>query len=328
LRFTLAAMAAQGRDIKLSKQRVEGYRNFGTKLWNAARFAEMNGVARDESYDPLAARVTVNCWIAGETARTEQAVTKAIDEHKYNEAAGALYQFVWNVFCDWYLELIKPILSGSDEAAKAETRANAAWVMDQILLLLHPFMPFVTEELWQQTAKRDNWLIEASWPTYKGLGDPSADAEIEWVIRLISDVRSVRAEMNVPAGAKIACVIVSADSETRRRAASWENEIMRLARLSSINFEDEVPKASAQIVLNEATVALPLEGVIDFAAEKARLAKELEKIAKDTAAIDGRLGNAGFVAKAPMEVLEESRERKVDLEARKAKVDEALRRLG
>jgi valyl-tRNA synthetase len=328
LRFTLAAMAAQGRDIKLAKSRVEGYRNFGTKLWNAARFAEMNGVAHDPDYDPLAARVTVNRWIAGETARTEARVRQALGEYKFNEAAGALYQFVWNVFCDWYLELIKPILTGTDEQAKAETRATAAWVLDQILMLLHPFMPFVTEELWQQTGTRKEWLIEASWPDYKGLGDPAADAEMEWVIRFISEVRSVRAEMNVPAGAKIACVMVSANSETRRRAAAWENEIMRLARLSSIGFEDQVPKASAQIVLEEATVALPLEGVIDFAAEKARLAKELEKIAKDMAAIDGRLGNPGFVAKAPPEVLDESRERKAELTARKAKVNEALARLG
>ena len=328
LRFTLAAMAAQGRDIKLAKARVEGYRNFGTKLWNAARFAEMNGVAHDPNYDPLAARVTVNRWIAGETARTEALVRKALEEYKFNEAAAALYQFVWNVFCDWYLELIKPILNGTEEAAKAETRATTAWVMDQILLLLHPFMPFVTEELWQQTGERSQWLIASDWPVYKGLGDTAADAEMEWVIRFISEVRSVRAEMNVPAGAKIACVLVSANSETRRRADAWENEIMRLARLSSISFEDSVPKASAQIVLNEATVALPLEGVIDFGAEKARLAKELEKIAKDTAAIDGRLSNSGFVAKAPPEVLEESRERKAELEARKTKVDEALARLG
>ena len=327
LRFTLAAMAAQGRDIKLAKSRVEGYRNFGTKLWNAARFAEMNGVAHDPNYDPLAARVTVNRWIAGDTARTEALVRKALDEYKFNEAAAALYQFVWNVFCDWYLELIKPILNGTDEAAKAETRATTAWVMEQILLLLHPFMPFVTEELWQQTAKRSQWLIASDWPSYRGLGDPAADAEMEWVIRFISEVRSVRAEMNVPAGAKIGCVLVSANSDTRRRADAWENEIMRLARLSSIAFEDSVPKASAQIVLNEATVALPLEGVIDFGAEKARLAKELEKIAKDTAAIVGR-NNPGFVAKAPPEVLEESRERKAELESRKAKVDEALTRLG
>ena len=328
LRFTLSAMAAQGRDIKLSKQRVEGYRNFGTKLWNAVRFAEMNGVSRDWNYDPVAARITVNRWIAGETARTRNEVTRAIEEHKYNEAAGALYQFVWNVFCDWYVELIKPILTGTDEAAKQETRQSTAWVIDQILLLLHPFMPFVTEELWQKIAPRSQWLIESEWPWYKGLGDAAADAEMEWVIRFISEVRSVRAEMNVPAAAKIACIVVGANSETRMRAANWEAEIMRLARLSSISFEDQVPKAAAQIVLNEATIALPLEGVIDFAAEKTRLTKELEKIAKDTAAIDGRLNNPGFVAKAPPEVLDESRERKVELEARKAKIDEALKRLG
>jgi valyl-tRNA synthetase len=328
LRFTLAAMAAQGRDIKLSKARVEGYRNFGTKLWNAVRFAEMNGVARDWNYDPVAARVTVNRWIAGETSRTRDIVTRGIEEHKYNEAAGALYQFVWNVFCDWYLELIKPILAGDDEGAKHETRQSAAWVIDQILLLLHPFMPFLTEELWQKVAPRSHWLIESEWPWYKGLGDQASDAELDWVIRFISEVRSVRAEMNVPAGAKIACAIVSAGSETRMRAANWETEIKRLARLSSISFEDQVPRASAQIVLGEATIALPLEGVIDFAAERARLGKELEKIAKDTAAIDGRLGNPSFVAKAPVEVLDESRERKAELEIRKAKVDEALKRLG
>jgi valyl-tRNA synthetase len=327
LRFTLAAMAAQGRDIKLSAARVEGYRNFATKLWNATRFAEMNGVRRDPNFDPLAARLTVNRWVAGETARTGNAVTRAIEEYKFNEAAGALYQFVWNVYCDWYLELIKPILGGADEAARTETRAMAGWVLDQILLLLHPFMPFVTEELWQKTATRDSWLIVSHWPAYKGLGDAAADAEMEWVVRFVSEVRSVRAEMNVPAGAKIACVLVGAGGETRRRAASWENEIKRLARLESIGFEDEVPQAAAQIVLDEAVIALPLAGVIDFAAERARLGKELEKIGKDMGTIDARLANPSFVAKAPPEVLEESRERKAELQARKAKVAEALGRL-
>ena len=281
LRFTLAAMAAQGRDIKLAKSRVEGYRNFGTKLWNAARFAEMNGVKRDPTYDPVAARVTVNRWIAGEASRTRNAVTKGIEEHRYNEAAAALYQFVWNVYCDWYVELIKPILGGTDEAAKKETQASAAWVLDQILVLLHPFMPFVTEELWQQTARREHWLMEADWPSYKGLGDAKADAEIEWVIKIISEIRSVRSEMNISGGLKIPCVLVGANKDSRRVAATWENEIIRLARLSSLSFEDQVPKASAQIVLGEATVALPLEGVIDFATETARLKKELEKIEKE-----------------------------------------------
>ena len=328
LRFTMAAMAAQGRDLKLAKNRVEGYRNFATKLWNAARFAEMNGVVRDETYDPVAARVTVNRWIAGEASRTRDAVTKAIEEHKYNDAAASLYQFAWNVFCDWYVELIKPILTGDDETAKAETRASVAWAFDQILLLLHPFMPFITEELWSKTATRSKMLIDAEWPTYAGLGDANADAEMDWVIRLISEIRSVRSEMNVNAGAKIPCVIVGAGHEARRRAGAWEAEIMRLARLSSMVFEDVVPTSSAQIALDEATVALPLEGMIDFAAERARLNKELEKIAKDMAGIDGRLNNPGFVAKAPEEVLVESRERKAELEVMKAKVQEALKRLG
>jgi len=328
LRFTLAAMAAQGRDIKLAKARVEGYRNFATKLWNAARFAEMNGVAHDPDFDPLAARVTVNRWIAGEASRTRDAVTKAIEEHKYNEAAAALYQFAWNVYCDWYVELIKPILTGTDETAKAETRACAAWAFEQILHLLHPFMPFITEELWDKTAKRDHMLIAAQWPSYKGLGDAKADAEMDWVIRLISEVRSVRSEMNVNAGAKIPCVLVGAGQEARRRANAWETEIMRLARLSSLTFEDAVPKASAQVPLDEAILALPLEGTIDFAAERARLNKELEKVAKDMGVIDGRLNNQAFVAKAPPEVLEESRELRATLEAKKAKLNEAVKRLG
>jgi valyl-tRNA synthetase len=327
LRFTMAAMAAQGRDLKLAKNRVEGYRNFATKLWNAARFAEMNGVVRDVNYDPVAARVTVNRWIAGEAARARDTVTKAIEEHKYNEAAAALYQFAWNVFCDWYVELIKPILTGDDETAKAETRASTAWAFDQILLLLHPFMPFITEELWSKTATRSKMLIDAEWPSYAGLGDAKADAEMDWVIRLISEIRSVRSEMNVNAGAKIPCVIVGAGQEARRRAGAWEAEIMRLARLSSMVFEDVVPTSSAQIALDEATVALPLEGMIDFAAERARLGKELEKIAKDMAGIDGRLNNPSFVAKAPEEVLVESRERKAELEVMKAKVGEAFKRL-
>jgi valyl-tRNA synthetase len=328
LRFTLAAMAAQGRDIKLAKSRVEGYRNFGTKLWNAARFAEMNGVARDFNYDPVAARVTVNRWIASEASRTRNAVTKAIEEHRYNEAAAALYQFVWNVYCDWYVELIKPILGGTDESAKKETQASAAWVLDQILVLLHPFMPFVTEELWQQTATREHWLMEANWPSYKGLGDAKADKEIEWVIAIISEIRSVRAEMNISGGLKIPCVLVGANKDSRRIASAWENEIIRLARLSSISFEDRVPKASAQIVLGEATVALPLEGVIDFATETARLKKELERIEKESSAIVGRLGNPGFVAKAPEDVLVETRERKAELDVQRTKTAEALKRLG
>jgi valyl-tRNA synthetase len=255
-------------------------------------------------------------------------VTKGISEHRYNEAAGALYSFIWNVFCDWYLELTKPVLNGEDEAAKAETRAMTSWVLEQILIILHPFMPFITEELWHQTAERKGeWLINAAWPQYQGLGDAKADAEMEWVIRFISEVRSVRAEMNVPAGGKIACVINRANAETRGRAESWMNEILRLARLEKIEFSDQVPDNSAQIVLGEAVIALPLTGLIDFSAERARLEKELGKIAQEVGAIEGRLANPGFVAKAPEAVLEENRERLVSFAARRERVEEALNRL-
>ena len=324
-------MAAQGRDIKLSTSRVEGYRNFGTKLWNAVRFAEMNGCRRDADFDPLAARVTLNRWIAGEAARAGEAVSKAIEEYRFNDAAGAIYAFVWHIFCDWYLELSKPVLTGGDEAAAEETRRMTAWVIDRILLLLHPFMPFLTEELWQRTAEdgpaRDGFVMEADWPRFDGLGDAAADAEIGWVVRIVSEVRSVRAEMNVPAGAKIACVIVGGDAEVRRLAGQWENEIARLARLEAITFADTVPQGAAQVVLGETVVALPLKGVIDLAAEQARLQKELEKIGKDVGAIEGRLKNPGFIAKAPEEVLEETRERRESLLSRKAQVEEAMGRL-
>jgi valyl-tRNA synthetase len=330
LRFTLAAMAAQGRDIKLATSRVEGYRNFGTKLWNAARFAEMNGAVRVDGFDPASAKVRLNRWIAGEVSKTRDAVTSAIEEHRYNEAAGALYSFTWHTFCDWYVELSKPILNGEDEEAKAETRAMTAWVLDQAYILLHPFMPYITEELWQKTAgeqPRDTMLVTAAWPAYEGLGDEAAAAEMEWVIRMITEIRSVRSEMNVPAGAKIPCVLAHPSDESAERAKRWVTEISRLARLESLTTADAVPEASAQIVLDEAVIALPLAGVIDFAAEKARLNKELEKTAKDIASIEGRLNNPGFTAKAPPEVIEEAKERREELSQRVSQVKDALGRL-
>jgi valyl-tRNA synthetase len=207
LRFTLAAMAAQGRDIKLAKSRVEGYRNFGTKIWNASRFLEMNECVRVENFDPGSLNQGVNKWIVGEVEKAAGAVTAGIEAYRFNEAAGAIYRFVWNIFCDWYLELIKPALQGDDEDAKAETRATAAWALDQSLILLHPFMPFITEELWTRLGERgparDTMLILAGWPEMKGLVDAPAEAEFDWVIRVVSEIRSIRAEMNVPAGAKV-----------------------------------------------------------------------------------------------------------------------------
>ena len=328
LRFTLAAMAAQGRDIKLSTNRVEGYRNFATKLWNAARFAEMNACVHRSDFDPRAVREIVNRWIAGEVERTAKAVTSAVEEYKFNEAAGAIYDFTWGTFCDWYLELIKPVLEGSDEWAKAETRATAAWALEQILKLLHPFMPFLTEELWQRRAAAGEGLLCLSqWPNLDGLVRAEADDEMGWVVRLISEVRSVRSEMNVPAGARIPLVLAGASEATRARAERNEGVIKRLARLDTISFATAPPKGSVQIVVGDTTAALPLAGVIDMAAELARLQRELEKIQGEIRKVDVKLANESFVAKAPPEVVEENRERKADFEAAALKLQAALQRL-
>jgi valyl-tRNA synthetase len=331
LRFTLAAMAAQGRDIKLSPQRVEGYRNFATKLWNAARFAEMNECVRQPDFDPADVEETLNRWIAGETERAARAVTVAIEGYRFNEAAGAVYEFVWGVFCDWYLELIKPILSGEDEAAKAETRATAAWVLDQILKLLHPFMPFITEELWahmvEHGVKRRSLLALSPWPQYSGLESPEADEEIGWIVRVVSEIRSVRTEMNVPAGAKIPLVVAGADKALRARAQAHEETIKRLARLDAMSFAKAPPKGAALLVVGETTLALPLEGVIDMGAERRRLAKEIAEAEGDAAKMDAKLANPQFVTRAKPEAVEETRERKSDLEARARRLKAALARI-
>ena len=224
LRFTLAAMAAQGRDIKLSEQRVEGYRHFANKLWNAARFAEVNGCARVAGFQPATAKTTLNRWIAHETARAAREIGDALETYRFNEAAGVVYRFVWNVFCDWYVELAKPYLTGPDGAEKDETRAMTAWALDQILKLLHPFMPFVTEELWQVTgaaAAGEPLLVLAAWPQLDGLEDEAAEGEIGWVVDVITAVRSVRAEMNIPAGALIPLAVVDAGKETSSQAMAW-----------------------------------------------------------------------------------------------------------
>jgi valyl-tRNA synthetase len=330
LRFTLAAMAAQGRDIKLSPHRVEGYRNFATKLWNAVRFAEFNGAVRVAGFDPKSARETLNRWILGEAEKAEADVTAAIEAYRFNEAAGALYRFVWNVYCDWYLELSKPVLTGADGAAKDETRATVTFVLDEILKLLHPFMPFLTEELWRVTGetgpKRDTMLVLAPWPQSKGFADPNAESEIGWLVDLVSAIRSVRSEMNVPAATQIPLALL-AGKETRERAGRWGEAIKRLARLSEITFIDAPPKGSVQLLVRGEVAALPLVGVIDLAAERARLEKELGKIADDINRIDKKLGNADFMARAPEDIVEEQREKREEAEGRQAKVREALERL-
>ncbi|MDE2284026.1 MAG: valine--tRNA ligase [Hyphomicrobiales bacterium] len=327
LRFTLAAMAAQGRDIKLSEQRVEGYRNFATKLWNAARFAEMNGCASVPGFDPRNARETLNRWIAHETAKAAAEVTESITSYKFNEAAGAIYRFVWNIYCDWYLELAKPVLTGADGSAKDETRAMVAWARDEILQLLHPFMPFITEDLWSVTASlpRPSLLALGEWRSLEGMSDPKAEAEIGWVIDLVSAVRSVRAEMNV--NAPLPLVMVRAGDHVWERVQRWSEFIKRMARISEVTRAPTYPQGAMQLVIRGEVVALPLAGVIDLAAEQARLAKEMAKADADIARVDAKLGNPNFVARAPEEIIEEEKDKREEAQLRKSKLAEALERL-
>ncbi len=327
-RFTLAAMAAQGRDLKLAISRVEGYRNFVTKIWNAARFLEMNEARRVEGYDPKANKLALNRWIVGATARGMAAVRAGIEDYKFNEAANSAYDFVWGTFCDWYVEFAKPVFMGEDEAAKAETRATAAWALDQILIMLHPMMPFVTEELWEKTGefgpKRENLLILTEWPDLSGLEDAEADAELAWLVDVISNVRSVRAEMNVPASAKLQLVVSGAGEQTLARLVAGTSLISRLARLEEITPCNDVPGESAQFVVGDATYALPLAGVIDLSVEKARLEKEVGKLDGEITGIDKKLGNEQFVAKAPEEVIEEQKARRAAAVDRREKILKAL----
>jgi valyl-tRNA synthetase len=331
LRFTLAAMAAQGRDIKLSTQRIEGYRNFGTKLWNAARFAEMNGCVRKASFDPRHVNITLNGWIIGETAKTVAEVTAAIEAYRFNDAANAAYRFVWNIFCDWYLELAKPLLQGADGPAKEETRAATAFVLEEIVKLLHPFMPFMTEELWAITATeehpRASLLALAGWPKMEGCKNPAAEAEIGFIVELISEIRSVRAEMNLPAAAQIPLVLVSASPETTSRVKNWDETIKRLARLTEISFAAEVPEKSVQMIVRKTLAVLPLQGIVDLEAEKARLAKEIAKLTGEAGKIEAKLNNADFVARAPEDIVEENRERLTEAVSRVEKLEAARARL-
>ncbi|WP_041768641.1 valine--tRNA ligase [Pseudovibrio sp. FO-BEG1] len=331
LRFTLSAMAAQGRDIKLATSRVAGYRNFATKLWNVCRFAEMNECLAVEGFDPALVKQTVNRWIVTETSRAIREVSEAIDTYRFNDAAGGAYRFVWNTFCDWYVELTKPIFYSDDEEAKEEVRATTAWVRDEILKLLHPFMPFITEELWQRTAetagsKRDEMLVLSSWPTPIG-EDEEAAAEINWLIDMIVQIRSVRSEMNVPAGAKVPVVLSGASEQTKERLAIHEAAIIKNARAESVTTADEIPQGSAQIVVGEATVCLPLAGVIDLDAEKARLGKSLDKIVGELTKISKKLENERFLAKAPEDVVAAEKEKVAELAERKEKMEAALERL-
>ena len=330
LRFTLSAMAAMGRDIKLAESRVEGYRNFATKLWNAARFCDMNGCFEADNFDPAKVSLPLTQWLVGEVVRAQDSVTDALEAYRFNDAANGVYQFIWNRFCDWYVELAKPALQDADNtAARSEMQAATKWAMEQALRLLHPFMPFVTEEVWAKTAKRDNHLMLDTWPTLpRSLIDEKADGEINWLIEAISEIRSVRAEMNVPAGAQVPLIVVGASDATRARMVETEAVLKRLARLAEISEADAVPEGAVQTVLGEATLALPLADVIDVDAEKARLSKDIAKLEGEIMKISGKLGNKGFLDKAPEAVIEENKARLAEEEARRDKLQSALARLG
>ncbi len=313
LRFTLANQEVQGRrQLRLSEQAVEGGRNFGTKLWNAARFAEMNGCYEGGSpaTPPSDPRQTANRWIIGETARTLAKADAALAACKFNEAAGALYDHVWKVFCDWYVEFSKPLLMGDDEAAKAETQATMAWALDQCLILLHPIMPFITEELWGALATREKLLIHTDWPVLdESSADAEADREMDWVIRLIDGIRSVRSEMNVPVAAQIPMVVSGASEVIAGRIERNEALIARLARLSEAAIDSQVPEGAITLAMEDCAVNLPLANVIDIAAESARLAKAVGKLEKEIGGLEGKLANEKFLSRAPAEVIEEQRER-------------------
>jgi valyl-tRNA synthetase len=358
LRFALARGAAQGHDIKLSSQYVETNRNFATKLWNACRFAEMNGCARVDGFDPFQAEDTLNRWIAHETVRATREVTEAIQGYRFNEAANAIYRFVLNVFCDWYVELAKPVLMGDASATKTETRAMVAWARDESLKLLHPFMPFITEELWTVTDRRDGLLALAPWsrkadaltpeqvalmaaasPTdplvppvlidieTPDFTDQAAEAEIGWLVDLVTAIRSVRAEMNIPPATLTPLVLAGASAETRERVPRWSEVIKRMARLSDVSFAEHAPEGAVQLLVRGEVAALPLKGVIDLAAEKVRLDKEIAKADADIKRVDAKLSNEKFVANAPDEIVEEEKEKREAAIARKEKILEALERL-
>ncbi len=326
LRFTLAIMAAQGRDVKLDPQRVEGYRNFGTKLWNATRFAQMNGVARDADFAPEKASLTINRWILTELSRTNAEITEAIESYRFNDAASSAYRFVWNQFCDWYVELLKPVFSGDDDESRRESQACAAYVLDEIYKLLHPFMPFMTEELWNQSGERKGLLCHADWPRSEFADDAAAD-EINWLIDLITEIRSARSEMNIPPSAKGPLIAVDADRSVCDRLLRHTPAINRLARVDDIVLEEEAPRGSVQVVVHGVVYCLPLGNLIDLAAEKARLEKALNKVASDIEKAEKKLQNEKFLQNARPDVVEAEREKMEELIGQKERFSMALQRV-
>ncbi|KQI67580.1 valine--tRNA ligase [Loktanella sp. 3ANDIMAR09] len=326
LRMSNAAMASIGGVLKISEDRIGGYAKFVNKLWNAAKLAEMNG-AFDAAAERPAPRQTVNRWIMAEVGQLRADVDAALTDYRFNDAASALYAFIWGRFCDWYLEFSKPLLMDGSDADKAETQATLAWTLDQCLILLHPIMPFVTEELWQQSRPRDQMLALTPWPEYTDLADADAVAEMNWVISLIEGIRSARAQLNVPAGLKIPVLQIEADEAAKTAQANNIAMIMRMARVDSIDTADTPPKGSLTVATKDATFALPLAGLIDVAAEKARLGKSLVKLEKEIKGLAGRANNPKFAESAPPEVVAETRANLAEREAEAAQLTTALDRL-
>lgn len=332
LRFFMAAMESQGRDIKMDEKRVEGYRNFATKLWNAARFCQSNGIGASDRLEAPEATLAVNKWIIAETIATVQAVDLALADYRFDGAANAIYQFVWSRFCDWYLELIKPVFSGEERGAiDDESKKVAGWVLDQILVLLHPFMPFITEELWHALADpahpRENDLIVAKWPMADARAiDPAASKEIDWLIRLVGEVRGARTELNVPPGARLAAHVRDAGPETTARLAAQASVIARLARIDIA--AGEASGGALQVVVDEATFVLPLEGVIDLDAERTRLTKAIAAAEKERDGLAGRLNNPSFVERAKPEAVDKARADHAEKAAEAERLGAALARLG
>ena len=328
LRFFMAAMESQGRDIKMDEKRVEGYRNFATKLWNASRFCQANGIGGSTTLEAPAASLAVNTWIIAETVRTVQAVDLALADYRFDGAANAIYQFVWSRFCDWYLELIKPVSVGEERGViDPESKAVAGWVLDQILVLLHPFMPFITEELWHAMAPRSHDLIVAQWPMADARSlDPAAEQEIDWLIRLVGEIRAARTELNVPPGARLPLYVRDAGTQTAERLARQSAVLARLARVERA--DGDATGGAAQVVVDEATFVLPLEGVIDLDAERTRLTKAIAAAKKERDGLAGRLGNPSFVERAKPEAVEKARADHADKAAEAERLSAALARLG
>ena len=327
LRFTLCALAAQGRDIRLAEERLEGYRNFVTKLWNAARYCEMNGCTELQAdFDPAQASYTPNQWIIGEVLKAQSEIDKALAAYRFNDAANAIYQFVWGTFCDWYLEFSKPVLQGDNQSAALEVKATSAWVLQQVLIMLNPFMPFVTEEL---NAKLFNGeaLISANWPEYGFDQNEEAAQKMDWLIRTISEIRSVRSDMNVPAGAKIQLLVKDACEDTQQGFEAFDEILKRMARLESIEMTNDVPKGALQTLVDQTTLILPIADIIDLDAERARLKKQISKLDEDIQKIEAKLSNEKFVANAPEEVIEEQKSRRTEAQGARDKLSAALQQL-